>query len=145
LLFEGEYTNGECVRVYDLTESKEHETADVHKNEVTASKNSEQDEFERPDPARLFSQPKNNNGGGFANYERGNWHDFLRGSQSPINRRYGKHQTEERCPLVCPPCELARRRRQAQLNSAEIDVRLGTCNVQRDRTVIKIFCKDLST
>lgn len=100
---------------------------------MTSGRNPARDEAGGPDPARLFSQPKNNKG--FENYERGNWHDFLRGTQPPSNRRYSKLQSEDKCPLVCPPCDSARRRRQAQSNSAEIDVRLGTCNVQRDRTV----------
>lgn len=125
----GEYGNADCVRIYE----NEAESAEVHSNEVSSSNRKPiRDEASAPDD-NFFNQPKS----GFDNYEQNGrgigWRDFLRGSaESSAIRRHRK----EECPLVCPPCdEKYRHRRQTKPNNAEIDIRLGTCNVQRDRTV----------
>lgn len=105
----------------------------MHRNEVNSGGNTARDESNTRDPVRLFNPPRNN--GGFANYEHGNWKDFLRGEYPP-SQKNGEYQPDDKYPpLACPPCETTRRRRQTKSNSAEIDIRLGTCNVQRDRTV----------
>lgn len=114
----------------------------MHRNEVASG-----DEALSNEPKNRLFNPPTSSKNGFANYEHGNWRDFLRGTgeQPSSNSRRYKNSKEE-CPLVCPPCEeTARHRRQAKLNSAEIDVRLGTCNVQRDRTVSSFYTEAIQT
>jgi hypothetical protein len=115
----GEYSNGDCVRIYDLTETDERASADVQRHEINGKS-------ARDEATGAEFQP---NKGGFPNYEHGNWRDFLKG---------GDAKNEVDCAKICKQYssdEPARLRRQTKTNSAELDIRLGQCNAQRDRTV----------
>lgn len=133
----GEYANGDCVRIYDVLNENEGQSAEVHRNDLSSSnRKPAHDEAPSPD-TRLFSQPTSSLTKHEQNGKGAGWRDFLRGSGDPTAKAQRHKGAKEECPLVCPPCDIQnnRHRRQTKSNGAEIDVRLGTCNVQRDRTV----------
>lgn len=81
----------------------------------------------------------------FGNTQNANWRNFLRGRGGIKDNSYNLYNrispdTSSRCSLQCPPCRRVMqqrrlRRKTAEKHSAELAVRLGTCNTRRDRMV----------
>ncbi|KAI6208197.1 ZP domain-containing protein [Aphelenchoides besseyi] len=131
LFVKGAVATSECVRIYDVAEGPD---ASTDSNEIP-------DDRIEIDPLRRHATKTVNHDVGASG---SNWRRYLNGGDIGVDqpdKQFRRLDTQEsktealksKCPLVCAPCNSDSARRRRNINIAELDVPMGTCNAQRDR------------